>query len=139
MSAFPGAPGGVVEGAERLDDRRVLNGIVGKFRTGTSWGDVPDRYGPWATPHTCFRRWAADGMFDRMLRAAQAKADAAGDVEWLVSVDSTVVRAHQHVAGAGKEGSVARGGTTSKNHRVLRGRRHPRVTPDAGGTFDDRT
>ncbi|MFE8926443.1 hypothetical protein [Streptomyces rochei] len=52
------------------------------------------------------RRWAADGTFDRMLRAAQAKADAAGDVEWLVSVDSTVVRAHQHAAGA-RKGSCA--------------------------------
>ncbi|MFJ1664688.1 hypothetical protein [Streptomyces anthocyanicus] len=43
-----------------------------------------------------------------MLRAAQAKADAAGDIEWLVSVDSTVVRAHQHAAGARKGGSVTR-------------------------------
>ncbi|ESQ02007.1 putative transposase [Streptomyces sp. PVA_94-07] len=89
-------------GRKRLDDRRVLNGIVWKFRTGTAWRDVPERYGPWATLHTRFRRWAADGTFDRMLRAAQAKADAAGDIEWLVSVDSTVVRAHQHAAGARK-------------------------------------
>ncbi|MFC8655258.1 transposase [Streptomyces parvus] len=71
-------------GRKRLDDRRVLNGIVWKFRTGTAWRDVPERYGPWATLHTRFRRWAADGTFDRMLRAAQAKADAAGDIEWLV-------------------------------------------------------
>lgn len=82
-----------VRGRKRLDDRRVLNGIVWKFRTGVAWRDVPDRYGPWATLHTRFRRWAANGTFDRMLRAAQAKADAAGDIEWLVSVDSTVVRA----------------------------------------------
>ncbi len=93
---------------KRLDDRRVLNGIVWKFRTGTAWRDVPERYGPWATLHTRFRRWAADGTFDRMLRAAQAKADAAGDIEWLVSVDSTVVRAHQHAAGARKGGSATR-------------------------------
>ncbi len=89
-------------------NRRVLNGIVWKFRTGTAWRDVPERYGPWATLHTRFRRWAADGTFDRMLRAAQAKADAAGDIEWLVSVDSTVVRAHQHAAGARKGGSATR-------------------------------
>lgn len=49
-----------------------------------------------------------DGTFDRMLRAAQAKADASGDIEWLVSVDSTVVRAHQHAAGARKGGSAPR-------------------------------
>ncbi|QLJ02773.1 transposase [Streptomyces sp. NEAU-sy36] len=76
-----------------------------KFRTGTAWRDVPERYGPWATLRTRFRRWAADGTFDRMLRAAQARADAAGDVEWLVSVDSTIVRAHQHAAGARKGAS----------------------------------
>ncbi|RAJ71194.1 putative transposase of IS4/5 family DUF4096 [Streptomyces sp. Amel2xB2] len=67
-----------------------------KFRTGTAWRDVPERYGSWTTLHTRFRRWAGDGTFERMLRAAQARADAAGDLEWLVSVDSTVVRAHQH-------------------------------------------
>lgn len=42
-----------------------------------------------------------------MLQAAQARADAAGDIDWLVSVDSTVVRAHQHAAGARKGGSAA--------------------------------
>jgi transposase len=76
--------------------------------SGTAWRAVPERYGPCATLHTRFRRWAADGTFDRMLRAAQAKADAAGDIEWLVSVDSTVVRAHQHAAGARKGGSATR-------------------------------
>ncbi|MBB4987580.1 hypothetical protein GGE06_008555 [Streptomyces sp. SFB5A] len=43
-----------------------------------------------------------------MLRTAQAKADAAGDIDWLVSVDSTIVRAHQHAAGARKRGSATR-------------------------------
>jgi len=78
-----------------LDDRTVLNGIVWKFRTGTAWRDVPERYGPWATLQARFLRWALDGTFERMLRAAQARADAAGDIDWLVSVDSTIVRAHQ--------------------------------------------
>ncbi len=97
-----------LRGRKRLDDRRVLNGIVWKFRTGTAWRDVPERYGPWATLHTRFRRWAADGTFERMLRAAQSRADAAGDIDWLVSVDSTIVRAHQHAAGARKGGSATR-------------------------------
>ncbi|MFB7669591.1 IS5 family transposase, partial [Kitasatospora sp. NPDC056138] len=91
-------------GRPRLDDRTVLNGIVWKFRTGVAWRDVPPRYGSWATLHTRFRRWAEDGTFDRMLRAAQAQADAAGDIDWLISVDSTVVRAHQSAAGARKGG-----------------------------------
>ena len=91
-----------LRGRKRLDDRQALNGIVGKFRSGTAWRDVPERYGPWATLHTRFRRWALDGTFERMLRAAQAQADVAADIDWLVSVDSTVVRARQHAAGARK-------------------------------------
>ncbi|MGW3391379.1 transposase [Streptomyces cinereoruber] len=59
-----------LRGWKRLDDHRVLNGIVWKFRTGTAWRDVPERYGLWVTLHTRFRRWAMDGTFDRMLRAA---------------------------------------------------------------------
>lgn len=84
----------------------MLNGIVWKFRTGTAWRDVPERYGPWQTLHTRFRRWSLDGTFERMLRAAQTGADAAGDIDWLVSVDSTAVRAHQHAAGARKKGAA---------------------------------
>ncbi|MFJ3307739.1 transposase [Streptomyces sp. NPDC086549] len=97
-----------LHGRKRLDDRRVLNGIVWKFRTGTAWRDVPERYGPWATLHTRFRRWATDGTFERMLRAAQAKAGAASGIDWLVSVDSTVVHAHHYAADARKGGSAAR-------------------------------
>ncbi|MGA5221585.1 IS5 family transposase [Streptomyces koyangensis] len=132
-------------GRKRLDDRRVLNGIVWKFRTGTAWRDVPERYGPWATLHTRFRRWAGDGTFDRMLRAAQAKADAAGDIEWLVSVDSTVVRAHQHAAGARKGGlrdpalGRSRGGLTSKIHLVCDGRGRPLGFVVTGGNTNDCT
>jgi transposase len=65
---------------------------------------VPERYGSWATLHTRFRRWAKDSTFERMLRAAQAKADTAGDIEWLVSVDSATVR------GPPARGRSAKGG-----------------------------
>ncbi|MGF1239708.1 MULTISPECIES: IS5 family transposase [unclassified Streptomyces] len=134
-----------LRGRKRLDDRRVLNGIVWKFRTGTAWRDVPERYGPWATLHTRFRRWAADGTFDRMLRAAQARADAAGDIEWLVSVDSTIVRAHQHAAGARKGGlrdpalGRSRGGLTSKIHLACDGRGRPLGFVVTGGSTNDCT
>lgn len=94
-------------GRRRLDDRRVLNGIVWRLRTGVAWRDVPERYGRWATLATRFRRWAADGTFERMLQAAQARADAVGEVDWLVSIDSSIVRVHQHAAGARKGGSGA--------------------------------
>ncbi|WP_203183585.1 transposase [Streptomyces pratensis] len=71
-----------LRGRKRLDDRRVLNGIVWKFRTGTAWRDVPDRYGPWATLHTRFRRWAADGTFDRMLRAPSGRSRTRMTTRW---------------------------------------------------------
>ncbi|WP_420881580.1 transposase [Streptomyces rhizosphaericola] len=49
-------PPASLRGRKRLDDRRVLNGTMGEFRTGTAWRDAPERYGPWATLHTRFRR-----------------------------------------------------------------------------------
>ncbi|MEU8459165.1 IS5 family transposase [Streptomyces griseoaurantiacus] len=132
-----------LRGRKRLDDRTVLNGIVWKFRTGTAWRDVPERYGPWATLHTRFRRWALDGTFERMLKAAQARADAAGDIDWLVSVDSTVVRAHQHAAGAPKRGlrhpglGRSRGGLTSKIHLACDSLGRPPAFTVTGGNTND--
>ncbi len=89
----------------------MLDGIVWKFRTGTAWQDVPERCGPWDTLHTRFRRWALGGTFERMLQAAQASADVAGGIDWLVPVDSTAVRAYQHAAGARKGSSAPGTGT----------------------------
>ncbi|WP_420082299.1 IS5 family transposase (plasmid) [Streptomyces sp. JL4002] len=132
-------------GRPRLDDRMVLNGIVWKFRTGVPWRDVPERYGPWTSLHTRFRRWAADGTFDRMLQTAQAQADAAGDIDWLVSVDSTIVRAHQHAAGARKGGHQSpalgrsRGGLTSKIHLACDAAGRPLAFVLTGGNTNDCT
>ncbi|WP_432125274.1 IS5 family transposase, partial [Streptomyces sp. C10-9-1] len=131
-------------GRPRLDDRMVLNGIVWKFRTGVPWRDVPERYGPWTSLHTRFRRWAADGTFNRMLQAAQAKADATGDIDWLVSVDSTIVRAHQHAAGAkkGRQSPAlgrSRGGLTSKIHLACDAVGRPLAFVLTGGNTNDCT
>ncbi|WP_250305832.1 transposase [Streptomyces sp. A 4/2] len=110
-------------GRKRLDDRAVLNGIVRKFWTGTAWRDVPEWYGCRATLHTRFRRWVRDGTFERMLREAQARADAAGEVDWPVSVDSTVSGPTSTLPGP-KTGlrnpalGRSRGGLTSKIHLV---------------------
>ncbi|MFD8525686.1 transposase, partial [Streptomyces capillispiralis] len=79
-------------GRPRRDDRVVLNGIVWKLRTGSAWRDVPERYGSWQTLYTRFHRWALDGTFSRTLRALRAEKDAAGNIQWLISVDSTIVR-----------------------------------------------
>ncbi|MFE2970454.1 IS5 family transposase [Streptomyces sp. NPDC059340] len=131
-------------GRKRLDDRTILNGIVWKFRTRVAWRDAPERYGPWATLHTRFHRWANDGTFERMLKAAQAQADAAGDTDWLVSVDSTIVGAHRHAPGARKKGGHralgrSQGGLTSKRHRVCDAVGPPLALVLTGGNASDCT
>jgi transposase len=93
-------------GRPRVSDRQVINGMVYKIRTGISWRDLPERYGPWQTVYTRFRRYALDGVFTRALQQIQARADAAGDIDWLVQIDSTIVRAHQHAAATGRKGGA---------------------------------
>ena len=95
-----GRPGG-----RWRDHRTVLNGILWRLRTGAPWRDVPSRYGPWQTCYDRFLRWRRDGTWERLLSHVQTKSDAVGEVEWLVSVDTTVVRAHQHASGARAERS----------------------------------
>lgn len=114
-------PSVVTGGRPRSDDRRVLNGIVWKIRSGAPWRDVPARYGSWQSVYTRFRRWALDGTFGRMLAAVQADADAAGDIDWLVSVDSTIVRAHQSATG------VKGGAGNRTNHKIT-----PLEDPEVG-------
>lgn len=82
------------------DHRQVVNGVLYRIRTGVQWRDLPERYGPWKTVHERHRRWSAGGTWQRLLQRVQAEADAAGAVDWDVSVNSTSVRAHQHAAGA---------------------------------------
>ncbi len=82
------------------DHRQVINGILWKLRTGAPWRDLPERSGPWRTGYARFVRWPRDGTWDRLLAHVQTKSDAVGEVAWEVSIDSTVVRAHQHAAGA---------------------------------------
>ena len=80
------------------DHRRVINGVLWRTRTGAPWRDLPACYGKWQTVYYRHRRWSADGTWERILNALRAGCDAAE--EWTVGVDSTVVRAHQHAAGA---------------------------------------
>ncbi|WP_234341570.1 IS5 family transposase [Streptomyces sp. NRRL S-1813] len=87
------------------DRRQVFDGIWWRARTGSPWRDVPERYGPWETAYTVFRRWQIDGTWPRILKKLQVKVDADGIIEWEVSVDSTVCRAHQHAAGAPQKGA----------------------------------
>jgi transposase len=84
--------------------RQFIDGIRWRTRTGAPWRDVPPAYGPWQTVYGLFRRWQRNGTWRAILTALQGRADAAGLITWEVSVDSTVARAHQHAAGAGRAG-----------------------------------
>jgi transposase len=95
-------------GQKWRDHRAVLDGILWKLSTGVPWRDVPARYGPWQTLHGRLLRWQRDGTWARLLGLAQQHSDAVGEVAWEVSIDSTVVRAHQHAAGARKKGAARR-------------------------------
>jgi transposase len=85
--------------------RRVVNAILWRTRTGSPWRDLPATYGSWQTVYGRHRTWSADGTWDRVLRELQRGSDG-DDVEWLVSVDSTVIRAHHHAAGAPKTAPI---------------------------------
>ena len=76
--------------------RQVVEGIIYRFRTGIAWRDLPSDFGPWQTVWERHDRFSADGTWDQIHARLVAEADAAGDVVWDVSVDSTVNRAHQH-------------------------------------------
>src|SRR5918998_1106653 len=102
----PLLPGNGRCGGQWRDHRAVIDGILWRGRTGAPWRDLPERYGPWRTVYDRFVRWRRDGTWDRLLAEVQTKADAVGEVEWEVSVDSTAVRAHQHAAGARKKGAA---------------------------------
>ncbi|WP_398854109.1 IS5 family transposase [Streptomyces lateritius] len=114
------------------DHRQVVNGILHRVRTGVQWRDLPEPYGPWKTVYERHRRWSADGTWGRLLQQVQAQADAAGGIDWDVSVDSTSIRAHQHAAGARKAPArrVKRGGRDGTPERKTVGET---VRPPGGG------
>ena len=79
------------------DNRRVVEGIIYRYRAGIPWRDLPrEEFGPWQTVWKRHVRYAEDGTWDRVLQTILADADAAGMIDWDVSVDATVCRAHQH-------------------------------------------
>ncbi len=103
-----------VEGARgrpMRDHRQLVEGAIHRYRTGVAWRDLPVEFGPWQTVWKRHHRFAVDGTWDRVLSALQAQADAEGEVDWRVSVDSTVARVHQH--GATARRSVGPGGGRS--------------------------
>jgi transposase len=89
-----------VRGGRWADHRQVIDGIMWRTRTGSPWRDLPPVYGHWKTIYNRHRRWAGDGTWERVLDGLRAGCDAQDAEAWVVAVDATVVRAHQHAAGA---------------------------------------
>ena len=93
---LPGRAGSV--GVTAADNRRFVDAVIHRYRTGIPWRDLPESFGPWNNTHRRHSRWAKRGV--RASLFALLAADA--DNEYAMS-DSTIVRAHQHSAGAQKK------------------------------------
>jgi transposase len=110
-------------GRPAADHRRILNGILWIIRTGAPWRDLPERYGSWHPIASRFYRWRKAGIWARLFAVVQQRAEAAGQLDWAIHyVDGTIVRAHQHAAGA-RTGSAeaealgrSQGGFSTKVH-----------------------
>lgn len=82
----------------KVGNRKFLNAVLWKVRTGVPWRDLPERYGAWQTIYSRFRRWAQAGHFGAIFEALHIEVDN----EWN-AIDGSYIRAHQHSAG-GKGG-----------------------------------
>ena len=90
---LPGRAGHV--GVTAKDNRLFVDAVLYRYRAGIPWRDLPEHYGPWKAVHTRFTRWAKRGVWVAVF--AHLASDA--DPEYAM-IDSTIVRAHQHSAGA---------------------------------------
>ena len=90
-------------GKPRVDDRRVISGILHRFREGLRWRAMPDEYGPRTTLFNRFNRWSQRGLWQELYAALAG----CSEPPLLAMVDSTAVRAHRSAAGA-KGGSKIR-------------------------------
>jgi transposase len=95
---LPGQPGD--PGVTAKDNRLFINAVLWIAKTGAPWRDLPERFGHWNSTWRRFNRWGAKGVGKRIFETLQAP-----DLEWMI-MDSTVIRAHQHAAGAEKKGSA---------------------------------
>jgi transposase len=114
------------------DHRPIINGMLWINRTGAPWRDVPERYGKWTTISSRFYRWQKAGIWQRILDALQSQAHRHQHLDWEIhDVDGTLVRAHQHAAGAkhsqAEQEALGRsqGGFSTKVHIRCEGKGKP--------------
>ena len=94
------------QGRPQKCSRTILNGIVWIARSGTPWRDLPERYGSWQTVYSRFRKWIEDGTLDNIFRVLSLEAELTE-----LSIDASIVKAHQHSAGAKKVGHQTKSDT----------------------------
>jgi transposase len=90
---LPGRKGTV--GVTAKDNRLFVEAVLYRYRAGIPWRDLPERFGFWKNVHRRWRRWAASGVWERIFRTLASEAN-----NEYAMLDSTIVRAHQHSAGA---------------------------------------
>ena len=116
---LPNKPRGVA----RVNDRRVLNGIFWVLRSGASWRDLPEGFGPYTTCYNRFVRWRRAGVWGKIMNALAGAHDAAVQM-----IDTSIIRVHQHGAciTRNRRQSIgrSRGGF---NEQDSRGRRYQRA------------
>ena len=98
---LPGREGHV--GGTSADNRLFVEAVLYRYRAGIPWRDLPERFGDWKNTHRRFSRWAQSGVFARILNHLASDPDN----EYMM-IDATIVRAHQHSAGARKKGAKTR-------------------------------
>ncbi len=107
-----------VTGRPPVARRAVVEATAWRYRTGAPWRDMPERFGNWNTIYKNFNRWSEQGVWARVLEKVQSLTHQRGELDWVTSIDSTIVRVHQHGAtlrrdtGGSVELQEARGGTT---------------------------
>ena len=84
-------------GRPAKDNRTMFNAIVWLARSGAAWRDLPERYGPWQSVYSRFRKWLDEGVIDNIFRVLSLEAELSE-----LSLDATIVKTHQHSAGAKK-------------------------------------
>ena len=85
-------------GVTAADNRLFVEAVLFRYRAGVPWRDLPERFGDWKNVHRRFSRWAKSGVWQRVFEHLAADAD-----NEYAMIDSTIVRAHQHSAGAPKK------------------------------------
>lgn len=85
-------------GARRVDDRRVISGIMHMLKTGARWRDCPSEYGPYTTIYNRFNRWSRQGVWEDIFYALTGSTGVIGGVT--AAIDSMHVKAHRSAAGA---------------------------------------